>query len=150
MVDGIVQAQPSATDCAAVVNHLWMEVSEIYADVVGEEVRNERIIGPWHFHSALVVALGTVEVVAGVLRLYGIEHSHVSYVLSRPGQQVVQAREETVEGWQVAAVERIAPGQFGQERDVICIVPDGMRDEMIDAFKWLKDDKLVEEIVIDL
>ena len=85
-----------------------------------------------------------------ILRLYGIEHSHICHMASFASQHIVQSRKEGVEAGQLGVVERIAPRQFGQEGDVAIVVPDGMGNQMVDALRVLLDGYLIERLDRDV
>ena len=66
MVDIIVHIELAVGCAAAVVEHLWMQIGEVNAEVVCQVMRNLRIIRTLHIDAAFVVTLWPVEPVPGI------------------------------------------------------------------------------------
>ena len=63
----------------------------------------------------------------------GIEHGDVGHVGGVVLEQEIQTRQVGVEFRQAIGVMRMSPGQLGFERDLGVVIPDGVRNEQVDA-----------------
>ena len=150
VVDDVVKMQHPPFSSAAVINDLGMQVSEVNSQLIRKDTRNLRIIRPFYLNATFIVALWSVQVMACIQGLNGVEHSYIRHMTSRTGQHVVQTGQKCVETGQILVIKGIAPGEFGQESHITVIVPYSMRDKVVDTLGVLLYGNLVQLLNRDI
>ena len=130
----VAHHEASARYVTAVVNHFWVNVCEVNAELVGEYFRHHVVVYARYVHSSLIVTFRSVKIMSGLHGGYRIHHRHISHMTSRTRKHVVETCKECVEVSKTVVVERITVRQFRTEGHIAVIIPHGMRYELVDTF----------------